>query len=675
MTDTTTLAYRYALLRPLDWADDCDAELRKASDLWNRLVEIERGHREQVREVAASEVADARAAYKAADAAYLEPVRRRKAVSAQARRRVETPDLDAEIRHAHDCRAEAAAKLKDATKRAYQDHREALRALEAQRLTAVKHARQTSRLHWGTYNAVIQAYDAGRQRTLREGASLRFRAFDGTGRITQQIINGMSVAELFEGRKSQVQLGPDPKGKGSKIRSLTVVIYTRHREPRTVTWPIVWHRNLPEDARIQQVSVHKTSRGGRIFWHVVFSLRIPGTPERRESGIRVAINLGWRRTAAGIRVTTVMREGSDAVGHVLLPPAVLQRLERCEHDTATRDREINRIIAWLSTFKPPASTDERVVETINNIVRAPRAGPRALYRLVRIMRAAMCLPPPLVEWYAADRIIWHEREERRAWAFGLRREHYRLAARRWLHDAREIIINEHDMSQTAEIEGNELPAPARAMRVVAAPSEFRRAVIEYAQKAGISVVLRSLKHDICAECGSPLKVADRAALIWQCQNDHVFDQDVNYCRRLLLSSPYAGDRLSDARKAGSARKPEEPRRPGLSGSGRWARVKAARAGGVTNEDLHRVSPARTGRAHRGQGGPPGPSWRLPEFSYYVVEPCEISYSAASGGVSDCASAALAAASRSARTAACCARTAATYAVTTLMLGRDVRRPK
>ena len=66
----TTLAYRYALLRPLDWGEDCDAELRRANTLWNKLVEIERSHRDQVREIAAAEVAAARAEYGAADAAF-----------------------------------------------------------------------------------------------------------------------------------------------------------------------------------------------------------------------------------------------------------------------------------------------------------------------------------------------------------------------------------------------------------------------------------------------------------------------------------------------------------------------------------------------------------------------------------------------------------------------------
>lgn len=38
---TAVTVYRYGLLPPRDWGEDCDAEMRRMNTLWNKLVEIE----------------------------------------------------------------------------------------------------------------------------------------------------------------------------------------------------------------------------------------------------------------------------------------------------------------------------------------------------------------------------------------------------------------------------------------------------------------------------------------------------------------------------------------------------------------------------------------------------------------------------------------------------------
>jgi hypothetical protein len=52
MTNASTLdagdvlLHQYVLAPPLDRDDDCERELRLQNDLWNKLVEIERAHRQ-----------------------------------------------------------------------------------------------------------------------------------------------------------------------------------------------------------------------------------------------------------------------------------------------------------------------------------------------------------------------------------------------------------------------------------------------------------------------------------------------------------------------------------------------------------------------------------------------------------------------------------------------------
>src|SRR5215469_8418153 len=40
---------QYGLLPPLDWDDECEAEIDRERHFWNNLVEIERSHRELLR--------------------------------------------------------------------------------------------------------------------------------------------------------------------------------------------------------------------------------------------------------------------------------------------------------------------------------------------------------------------------------------------------------------------------------------------------------------------------------------------------------------------------------------------------------------------------------------------------------------------------------------------------
>lgn len=158
------VAYKYGLHAPLDWGDDCENQLRKQNAFWNKLVEIERAHREKVRSVAMqdAEAAEARAAYEAADAvvtALIEEVRRRRQ-KVRSKKLAEDAWLTNDLRSAKDVRKAAAEREKAARKAAYAKGREELRALEDEHFAAVKAARQAANadgLWWATPTAAWTA--------------------------------------------------------------------------------------------------------------------------------------------------------------------------------------------------------------------------------------------------------------------------------------------------------------------------------------------------------------------------------------------------------------------------------------------------------------------------------------------------------------------------------------
>jgi hypothetical protein len=208
--------YRYGLLAPLDWADDCEEELRRMTALWNRLVEIEHAHRAQVRALTAAD--DAVAAAEAEVATLNDKVttlyERRVASRKEARARTKTTELDDEITQAKRDRREASAIAKEARRRVQAGAKDRLAALNEQRKALVKTARQQSGLYWGNYNAVCADYDRARSAAMKRGVELKFHrhcTLPGEGMSSARVVN-------------QIQGGMTPNGRDRPRRAARAAV-------------------------------------------------------------------------------------------------------------------------------------------------------------------------------------------------------------------------------------------------------------------------------------------------------------------------------------------------------------------------------------------------------------------------------------------------------------------
>src|SRR5215203_3851122 len=217
-----------------------------------------------------------------------------------------------------------------------------LRTLEESRRAAVKRARQTSGLWWGNYNAVVNAFEQARRTTLRKGGELKFKRYDGSGRFTNQLKRNVLAVALFEGSNSQVKIGnmPTPawqylrRGERKRLQrtSLTATIYTRDGERRTVTWPMIMHRPLPLDCKVTRVVITRRKIGLKWRWHAVFTAQgqLP-LPCSTRPALKCAINLGWRVQAEGIRVATIMLEGSPSPEFIVVPSSLVTGFSLLKH--------------------------------------------------------------------------------------------------------------------------------------------------------------------------------------------------------------------------------------------------------------------------------------------------------------------------------------------------------
>jgi hypothetical protein len=152
------ITWSYGMFAPRNWGQDCDAEMRRMNDLWNKLVEIDRVNSAAYRGLIDSALDPVVSGERDAVLAEPEALKaQRKQRYAAARKRVPTPDLDEaieQVRQRYHALKEQFAAAKKAARATTMAGR---RALEVSRQAAVKLARQTSGLYWSNYNAVINS--------------------------------------------------------------------------------------------------------------------------------------------------------------------------------------------------------------------------------------------------------------------------------------------------------------------------------------------------------------------------------------------------------------------------------------------------------------------------------------------------------------------------------------
>lgn len=579
---TRPVVYKFGLGEPFNWGDDCSDELRRENTFWNALVEIEHDHVARVRALMMEDPKVAALQHRIeALKAQIADLRERRIKEKRAKNLAEVARLDARIKAARPAMVKAIEEAKAAGKAARAVRKPQLDALNDQRFEAAKKARQDSGLYWGNYNAVFQSYERARSAAMKSKAELRFHRFDGSGRITNQIQGGITVEQLFNGTHSQVQCEPLPPGcydiasPSARSRAsrtvLSATIYTGpKRQRRLVRWPVMMHRPLPANGRIQEVVVHREKLGDTFRWSVTFLLRVPVENVQPRLGGAVAVDLGWRRTPEGLRVATFMRDDGKAEFVTLPTRECDDFFDKIRSERAQSFALISQFLLSLPADTAPDALRDALCRYRQIAEKSRRA--RHAATIVNLWRRDH------KEWRPddlTDAEIWlsgnprqpsggrasvdscRERwGERRAWLaetngrdqrLAHRRELYRKAARRIIGDAATVILEDFDLSKAARLtDDNPLYPAARANRQKAGVHELRLWIKHQAAKVGAQIVIhQGVSTWLCSQCNHLLKPHTPASLIQQCPhcNAHVFDQDVEACRN-MLAAHYASGQIA-----------------------------------------------------------------------------------------------------------------------------------
>ena len=341
--DLTGRRYVYGLRLPHEGREAAIEQMRLMARYRNRLVEIERRRRERgeasLRE-ASPELVSIDAEIAALDGRIEAAVGEIAAANAEARRRTGTPEQREALAGLRAQRRDLYARRKALRADLYADAsplRAALTRIDDESREEVRRSRAENGLYWGSYLVVEAA-----ARSFRRGAPPVFRRWDGGGCVAVQIQLGMSVEEVLAGGDPRLRIVPIADACG---RHPTHELWLRigSQDDRSPIWlraRATLHRPIPSGARIKWAEVHRLMIGPRDEWRL--HLVLEGEADafaprwrRAESGM-VALDLGWRRVATGLRVACWVGDDGER-GELVIGDADLRRWNVAPSLRSTRD--------------------------------------------------------------------------------------------------------------------------------------------------------------------------------------------------------------------------------------------------------------------------------------------------------------------------------------------------
>jgi hypothetical protein len=537
--------YSYGAHAPTTNGALVEAQLWAAHRYRNALVELERSRRTRVAEALQTHDPGLLAleAQMTALADTLATVRadlRRQ--HAYARRHAVTEDQRREIAALRDRLARLRVDVKARKTQLFADGRlrAMLAAIDDEIAARQKSLRAASALYWGTYLAV----EEGLARA-RHGPPPQFHRWMGDGKLAVQLQGGLAVADAFRGEDTRLRLVPVAAGAyapGAPRRLRRTHAYLRigsdRRAPVWAEVPVVLHRPLPANATIKWVYLLRRHVATHAEWRLQFVVtQAEGFMKADAASMgTVAVDVGWRRLASGLRVAYWV--GDDGMeGQLVLPEAILTRLRKVEALQSLRDTNCNAmrgaLVGWLHEHSHPAWLQERAAGL--TAWRSPArlaalaahwrdrrfAGDQAIYRALEAWRVQ---DKHLYEWQAHQRqrtLRWRD-ELYRHFAAGLRRRY------------RTCVIEDTDWRQLQRRAVPEAPAPADGVhhhQRLGAPGHL----LAYVRESLTEVVEVDATDSTqrCSTC-SQLMHFDAANLVAFCPHCGAqHDQDQNACKNLL----------------------------------------------------------------------------------------------------------------------------------------------
>ena len=541
-TTTPVAVYRYGLRAPVENAGLVYDQMRKAHRYQNLLARIEQAKRLAVTEVQ-MRCGDLAAVESELSALY-ESTKDDKAARKLAKEQLD--DLKA-------VRKEIKLRL-----RTDPDTLAAYAGINDQRKVLVKAARAECGVYWGTYELAEKAIEESSKKP--EGC--RTHAWRGRGRIgtrdkgpegvdpedfdsTHRLIQ--IINQRCETRKSASRL-PVSSRPDNRFQTLRMRIGSVGRDPVFATWPMLVHRPFPPNTRVKNAYVTMTEVSpSKTDWSVCFTIESEAlAPAVVHRGMgTVAVNLGWRKCAAGLRVATWV-DDRGASGEVLLPAHVIGHAEKAESLRSIRDRQFADAVSVLRAF-----SCDVMPEWLSDARRWAHAwkSPSRLVRMVELWRGRRfagdaALYEAMEAWRKQERHLHDWEVGARDRSVRQRDQIYRETALSLARGYSTVLIGDENLSALAEKVKDGPVKEVSANRFSAAPGVLRSEIQSCGRKHGAEVVKVS-SRDVTRECSSCGKLCEVDGMR---RDDHKCEHcgsswslGVNACRNMLSRHSLGSD--------------------------------------------------------------------------------------------------------------------------------------
>lgn len=441
-------------------------------------------------------------------------------------------------------------------------------------------------LCWSTVNDTVAKHNTAVQKMIKdrtEGrrAQMRHHDWDGTGTLRVQLQRGADAPP----RTPAMLAGPaSPWANVAALRNIildpgewdTTPVSVRKRgelrlrigqdnsrtggvnTKRTVTLPLVYHRQLPPDADITDVRFTRRRTLHTYECWVTFTCLLPVPPPVTEGSLAV-VHIGWRVLPDGaLRAAVVagpppprnlvdlgLVRWYGGWGEIVTPARLRSHLEKLQDIQGTATENFTATRDWLVEWIAKHPGTREVLDPDGTL--AGWLSADLLADLTR--RSAYLADDPLyteaVTWLQA----WEEQDYHlRKWiAFGReniigwRQDAYRQAAA-WLTSggvAQVVVDGWRVPTRRAAGENRAMANRARANARLVSPGELRQVIQIAGGRRGVKVVEPSgVKYGMHQGCGGnlPREERSRAALVRCTRCDHMVDQDVNAVRALAAAA-------------------------------------------------------------------------------------------------------------------------------------------
>jgi hypothetical protein len=532
-----SIVYQYgtvpARVAPVLGEPEALGQMKLARRLWNLLVSIQRAHTTRYRLIMHDEVQEQIDELRQRKQALTQE---RKAQRKQARSRPPTPELDAELR-----RVSASLHMLIDHQKTIQTERhgarrpqlDALALRTRRRIIKARQAAASFGLYWGTYNAILQSADAGRK--LGE---LQHRGFCGTGTVTAQIQGGAEPGECLGGDHTFFQLdGPTPS---QKWRYARVRISSSGRAPVWLALPIVYHREIPPEARIKSVSATRRIIVGKVCWSLNVTVTLPPIIPKT-AGAAVAFDIGFRLLPEGVRVA-YWQDDHGNHDEVLVSHADIGQFRKIDDLRSITDRNRDQFLPQLVEFLKPRELDgewrdrtaylaqwrssDRLAAFVRWWSDHRLAGDEEMYQTAIAWRRQYL---HLADWWRnlQDQMTLRLREQYRVFAAG-------VAAR-----YQALILEDFDLREVAKkTESGKEKTAGASYRQLVAPSVFRDALVNACRQEGLEIrkVPAQYTTAMCHRCRTIEAWDQAASVMHRCSScGALWDQDHNAAINLLAS--------------------------------------------------------------------------------------------------------------------------------------------